>query len=86
MTVKTPHGEFEVRDLTFRNRRKLHSLEIKSVSDGEVDLNRFYEVLEWVMDFAFKNPEDAFAKLDDNQIDEVLLAVYNEYKEPSKKK
>ena len=86
MTVKTPHGEFDVRDLTFRDRRKLHSLEIRSVSDGEVDLNKFYEVLEWVMDFAFKNPEDTFAKLDDNQIDEVLLAVYNEYKEPSKKK
>jgi len=87
MTVKTPHGKFECRDLTFKDRRDLHKLEIQAVSnEGEVNTAQFYSVLEWVMEFAFKDPEAQLAKLDDNQIDEVLMAVYNAYKEPDKKK
>jgi len=86
MTVKTDHGDFEVRGLTFKDRRELHSLEIKSAVGGEVDLTKFYEVLNWVMDFSFEDPEKTLGHLDDNQIDEVLIAVYNEYKSPSKKK
>ena len=55
MTVKTPHGKFECRDLTFKDRRDLHKLEIQAVStEGEVNTAQFYSVLEWVMEFAFK--------------------------------
>ena len=86
MIVKTDHGEFDVKDLTFRDRRTLHSLEIQSATDGEFDISKFYNVLNWVMEFAFDDPEKALDKLGDNEIDEVLLAVYNQYKEPSKKK
>ena len=86
MIVKTDHGEFDVKDLTFRDRRTLHSLEIQSTTDGEFDISKFYNVLGWVMEFAFDDPEIALGKLGDNEIDEVLLAVYNQYKEPSKKK
>lgn len=86
MTVKTNHGEFEVKPLTFRDRRVLHSIEIKSVKDGDIDLSSFFDVLSWVMDYAFDDAEKELNHLDDNQIDEVLLAIYNNYKEPSKKK
>ena len=56
MTVKTDHGEFECRDLTFKDRRELHRLEVSAVStDGTVDSGKFYTVLEWVMEFAFKD-------------------------------
>tara|TARA_R100000808_G_scaffold11030_1_gene28768 strand:- start:489 stop:752 length:264 start_codon:yes stop_codon:yes gene_type:complete len=87
MTVKTKHGTFECRKLTFKDRRKLHKLEIQAVGiGGEVDTAKFYIVLEWVMDFAFTDAEKALGHLDDNQVDEVLMEVYNSYKEPNKKK
>lgn len=86
MKVETNHGDFEVKELTFKDRRELHSLEIQSATDGEVDLSKFYNVLNWVMDFAFEDAEKALGQLNDNEIDEVLLAIYNRYKEPSKKK
>tara|TARA_R110002020_G_scaffold155722_1_gene336975 strand:- start:13432 stop:13692 length:261 start_codon:yes stop_codon:yes gene_type:complete len=86
MKVGTTHGEFEVKELTFKDRRVLHSLEIQSATDGEIDISKFYNVLNWVMDFAFEDAESALGKLGDNEIDEVLLAIYNDYKEPSKKK
>jgi hypothetical protein len=86
LKVNTNHGDFEVKELTFKDRRVLHSLEIQSAPTGEIDISKFYNVLNWVMDFAFENAEETLGELNDNEIDEVLLAVYNRYKEPSKKK
>ena len=87
MTVKTDHGSFEVRELTFRDRRELHRLEVDSVdSENELKMDRFFAILDWVMNFAFKKPVEILGKFDDSTIDEILIAVYNAYKEPSKKK
>lgn len=86
MVVKTNHGDFEVNDISFADRRKLHRLEIRAINqDGEMIMEKYYDVLEWVMDFAWSNPEETLEKLDDNQCDEVLASVYSAYKEPSKK-
>jgi len=38
------------------------------------------------MEFAFDDPEKVLGKLADHEVDEVLIAVYNSYKEPPKKK
>tara|TARA_R110002020_G_scaffold336149_1_gene551277 strand:+ start:2359 stop:2631 length:273 start_codon:yes stop_codon:yes gene_type:complete len=88
MTLKTDHGSFEIRDLTFADRRKLHRLELDAINlkSNEMDSGKFYDMLEWVMDFAFTKPNELFADLDDNQIDEVLIAAYNEYKAGVSKK
>ena len=88
MTIKTDHGSFEVRELTFADRRKLHRLEVQAVDlkTGEMDTNQFYNVLEWVMEHAFEDVEKALAHLDDNKIDEVLIAIYNSYKQGVAKK
>jgi hypothetical protein len=87
MKVSTTHGDFVVNAISFKDRRELHKLEIQAISvDGQVETGSFYNILEWVMNFAFKNPEKEFSTLDDNQIDEVLMSVYNAYKKPSKKK
>tara|TARA_R100000808_G_scaffold2941_3_gene10966 strand:- start:2867 stop:3130 length:264 start_codon:yes stop_codon:yes gene_type:complete len=87
MTVKTDHGSFEVRDLTFKDRRELHKLEVGSVdSQSDIKMDKFLVVLEWVMNFAFDNPEEHLGQFNDNIIDEILIAIYNAYKEPSKKK
>ena len=87
MTVKTEHGEYECRDITFKDRRALHRLEISAVGvDGVVESSKFYYVLEWIMDFAFDDAEKALSHLDDNQIDIVLMDIYNQYKVGDKKK
>ena len=88
MTLKTDHGSFEIRDLTFADRRKLHRMEVAAVdlNTGDMNSNKFYDMLEWIMEFAFDKPEELFAKLDDSQIDEILIAAYNEYKSGVSKK
>ena len=86
MTIKTPHGQFKVRDLTFKDRRDLHKMEIKSFKGDEVDIEKYYDVLEWCMNFALEDPEKELGKLDDNAIDEVLSMIYQEYKGINKKK
>jgi len=89
MKIKTDHGSFEARDLTFKDRRKLHRMEVAAVNiqTGEMNSEKFYDVLEWIMNFAFKKPDKEFESMDDNTIDEILIAIYNTYKKgPSKKK
>ena len=44
------------------------------------------DMMDWIMDFAFDDPEKKLGKLSDNEVDEVLIAIYNSYKEPNKKK
>ena len=57
MTIKTEHGKFECRDLTFKDRRALHRLEVQAIDkDGNFQQDKYYDVIEWVMDFAFANP------------------------------
>jgi len=88
MQIKTPHGQFDVRSITFGERRELHRLEINSIDskNQDVSISKYYELLEWVMNKAFEDPEAVLKDFDDNQIDEILTAIYTEYKAPSKKK
>ena len=88
MTLKTDHGSFEIRDLNFADRRYLHRMEIAAIDikTGEMNSDKFYDMLEWVMNFSFKKPQEIFADMDDNQIDEVLIAAYNKYKAGVSKK
>ena len=87
MTIKTDLGTFECHELTFKDRRDLHRLEINSFNnDGKFDSNKYYDVIEWVMHFAFDNPGDILGHLNDVQIDSVVTEIYNAYKKPSKKK
>jgi len=87
MRVKTPHGNYEVKNITFKDRRTLHRLELQAIStDGNLKTNEFIDVLDWVMNHAFEDPEAKLSKLDDNQVDEVLMEIYNSYKGTNKKK
>jgi len=87
MTIKTDHGSFEIRDITFAQRRDLHRVEIRVAGNsGEINPESFYELLEFVREMAFGDDEKIFEKLDDNEIDTVLLAAYNKYREGVSKK
>lgn len=87
MTVKTKHGTYECRDLTFKDRRKLHRMEVAAIDiDGKFEPSKYYDVIEWVMDYAFDDPEANLGELSDVEIDVVLSDIYEAYKKPSKKK
>jgi hypothetical protein len=47
---------------------------------------KFYDMLDFVMNLAFNKPEKIFADMDDNIIDEILIAAYNTYKAGVSKK
>ena len=87
MKIKTDHGEFSVRDMKFPDRRIMHRLEIDTVTtNGDVSQGKFFDILEWVREYAFKDSEKELGHLDDNDIDEILSDVYQQYKGPGKKK
>tara|TARA_R110002020_G_scaffold47165_1_gene134320 strand:+ start:2831 stop:3094 length:264 start_codon:yes stop_codon:yes gene_type:complete len=87
MTVKTNHGKFEVNGITFKQRRQLHRYEVAAINnDGSMISDKFFDVLECVSEIAFTNAEESLSKYKDNEIDEILIAIYNAYREPSKKK
>lgn len=88
MKLKTDHGDFEIRELTFADRRKIHRMEVAAIDlkSGEMNNDKFYDMLEYIMNFAFTNPEELFAEMDDNVIDEILIAAYNKYKSGVSKK
>tara|TARA_R100000329_G_scaffold127716_1_gene106430 strand:+ start:515 stop:781 length:267 start_codon:yes stop_codon:yes gene_type:complete len=84
--VKTKHGTFEVRPITFGERRELHRLEMKAYQDNTLDPDGYFGLLNWVMKKAFINPEEKLQKFDDAEIDEILNEIYLHYKGLSKKK
>ena len=88
MTLKTDHGTFEIRDLTFKDRRKLHRFELSALDmqTNEMITDKFYDMLEWIMSFAFRTPEQTFKDMDDTTVDEILIAAYNQYKAGVSKK
>ena len=87
MKVSTAHGDFNVNAISFKDRRKLHRLELNAINPDEaINQSGFMDMMDWVMDFAFKDPEKSLGKLNDNEVDEVLIAIYNSYKEVNKKK
>ena len=88
MILKTDHGDFEIRELTFADRRKIHRMEVAAIDlkTGEMNNDKFYDMLDHIMNFSFTNPEKLFAEMDDNVIDEILIAAYNKYKSGVSKK
>lgn len=87
MKVKTDHGTYDVPAITFKARRELHKLELGAITaDGQIKPEAFYDVLDWVLNYAFDDPEKSLGKLDDNGIDAVLMSIYNAYKNIDEKK
>jgi hypothetical protein len=87
MKVSTAHGDYTVNAISFKDRRTLHRMELNSINtDESVNQSGFMDMMDWIMEFAFEDPEKELGKLADNEVDEVLIAIYNAYKAPNKKK
>ncbi|QDP53888.1 MAG: hypothetical protein Unbinned202contig1002_17 [Prokaryotic dsDNA virus sp.] len=80
MIVDTPHGEFEVKDITRKERRKYYR-KVKTVF-AEQDQEKLHDLSDEFALLAFKNDETAEKKLGNLtalQEDEVLTAIIIAY-------
>ena len=80
MIVDTPHGEFEVKDITRKERRKYYK-KVKEVFSSE-DLTKLHELGDEFALLAFGNDKNADASLKNLtavQEDEVLTAIIGSY-------
>ena len=77
MIVTTKHGEFEVRDLTQKERRK-HFRKVKEVFKT-ADILLLHDLADEFALFAFNNPDEALKGLSATAEDEVLMDVINQY-------
>lgn len=86
--VKTKHGEFDVKPLSFKERRHLHKLEIEAANiDGDaMDFGKYVEMIDWLISKAIPNSESVLADFDDNEIDDIGAEIYAHVKNSSKKK
>ena len=85
--VKTKHGEFEVKPLSFKERRELHRREVQAANiDGELDFSKYIDLINWVLHKALVSPQTVLDKFNDTEIDEIGSDIYMHYKEGSKKK
>jgi len=86
--LKTKHGEFDIKPLSFKERRHLHRLEIDAANiDGEkMDFGKYVEMIDWVISKTIPNSEAVLADFDDNQIDDIGAEIYTHLKNTNKKK
>ncbi len=78
MIVKLDKKEYDVKDCTYKQRRKLHKLNALVWWGGEIDVEKYYDLLEVVQDISGLTESD-FKGLEMSQIDQVLQAVFVNY-------
>ena len=82
MKVKALKKEFEVSDLTFAQKRKLHAKNTGifwgSSKVDEMDSDKYYELLEMVLELSKLN-EDDFKGLSMGEIDGALQDILKSY-------
>ncbi len=78
MIVKVDKKEYDVKDCTYKNRRKLHKLNALVWWGGEIDVEKYYDLLEVVQDISGLAESD-FKGLEMSQIDQVLQSVFVNY-------
>lgn len=78
MKIKALGKQFQVKDISYKQRRDLHRLNAKAFWDGKIDPESYYDVLEKVSEIAGLTEKD-FKGLSMVEIDQVLQEVFTEY-------
>ena len=78
MIVKVDKKEYDVKDCTYKQRRKLHKLNALVWWGGEMDVEKYYDLLEQVQNISGLTESD-FKGLEMSQIDQVLQSVFVNY-------
>ena len=78
MKVKALGEEYQVKDITYKERRDLHRLNAKAFWDGKINPDNYYDVLEKVAEISGLGEKD-FKDLSMVEIDQVLQEVFTQY-------
>ena len=78
MKVKALGKEYQVKDITYKERRDLHRLNAKAFWDGKGNPDNYYDVLEKVAEISGLG-EDDFKGLSMTEIDQILQEVFTQY-------
>jgi|TARA_R110000824_G_scaffold272045_2_gene460557 translation initiation factor 2 beta subunit (eIF-2beta)/eIF-5 len=78
MKIKALGKQFQVKDISYKQRRDLHRLNAKAFWDGKVDPESYYDVLEKVAEISGLTEKD-FKSLSMVEVDQVLQEVFTEY-------
>jgi len=85
MEIEALKRKWEVNSITFKDRRKLHSIHSQSYApavlnqSNEIDWNKYYDTIEMALSIAFTNPESAVEGLTDAEIDMLGQAIIQNY-------
>ena len=90
MKIETKHGSYDVAEISYKDQRSLHRLELKAidVDTGKLDVDRWMDLLDEVALKAFGSEEEAekqLSGLHQAEIDLVLAEIQAQYQNPSKK-
>lgn len=78
MIVKALGKEYQVKDITYKERRELHRINAKAFWDGKVDPENYYDILEKVAEISGLGEAD-FKGLSMVEVDQVLQEVFTNY-------
>ena len=89
MVVKMFKKEWEVKNPTYKEKRDLHKARMTTIgSDGNIDTEKYYDILEQVEKVSGLSESDYVIKdkpLSMNDIDSLLTKVLTDYLDVSKK-
>ena len=78
MEIKALGKTYEIKEITYKERRELHRINAKAFWDGKINPDNYYDVLEKVAEISGLG-EQNFKGLSMIEVDQVLQAVFNEY-------
>ena len=78
MEIKALGKKYEIKEITYKERRELHRINAKAFWDGKINPDNYYDVLEKVAEISGLG-EQNFKDLSMIEVDQVLQAVFNEY-------
>tara|TARA_R110002012_G_C11319185_1_gene575591 strand:+ start:283 stop:549 length:267 start_codon:yes stop_codon:yes gene_type:complete len=78
MKVKALGKEYQVKDISYKQRRDLHKVNAKAFWDGKIDPESYYDVLEKVAEISELGEKD-FKGLSMVEVDQVLQQVFSDY-------
>lgn len=78
MKIKALGKEYEIKDITYKERRELHRINATAFWDGKVKPESYYDVLEKVAEISGLG-EPEFSGLSMVEIDQVLQEAFTAY-------
>lgn len=78
MKIKALDRDWEVKDVSYSERRKLYQMNVKAFWKGDVDPDKYYDVLEKVAEISGLKEKD-FEDLSMVEIDQLLQVVLTNY-------